>query len=154
MTRIEWMTKSVPLESPMHDSAIDARRPTLLGELLSFGLVGGFAALGFVGLSMFMVGIETGLPDWVVSACCYAVFIVPVYLAHRHFSFRSDAPHNVALPRYVTVQMSAMVLAALFSFVCYRVLNLSSGVAAPLIIGLTSGVNFAILRLWAFAVRR
>src|SRR5690606_22596224 len=100
-----------------------------------------------------MIGLPTGIPDWVVSAFCYAVFIVPVYLAHRQFSFRSRASHMVALPRYVAVQLSALCLAALFSYLCYAVLHLTSGWAAVLVIALTSGVNFVLLKLWAFAQR-
>lgn len=145
---------SVSLESLMRDPALtDAPRPAILSELISFILVGGTAALSFVGLSMLMVSVRTGLPDWLVSAACYAVFIVPVYLAHRSFSFRSNAPHAVALPRYIAVQLSALALAAVFSFLCYSLLGLQTAVAAVLVIGLTSAVNFVVLKVWAFAHR-
>jgi putative flippase GtrA len=144
---------SVSLESLMRDSVIEAPRPTILTELVSFLFVGGMAALCFVGLSMLMIDLRTGVPEWMVSVLCYAVFIVPVYLAHRRVSFRSNAPHSVALPRYVAVQLTALTLAALFSYVCYSVLGMQTATAALLVIVLTSGVNFAVLKLWAFAHR-
>jgi putative flippase GtrA len=144
---------SLSLESLMRDSVIEAPRPSLVTELFSFLFVGGLAAVSFVGLSMLMIDLRTGIPDWIVSAGCYALFIVPVYLAHRHYSFRSATPHAVALPRYVAVQMSALALASLFSYICYSVLGMSTGTAALLVIVLTSGVNFIVLKLWAFAVR-
>jgi putative flippase GtrA len=144
---------SVSLESLMRDSIVETPRPTLLVELVSFLLVGGLAALCFVGLSMLLVDLATGVPDWIVSAGCYALFIIPVYLAHRRVSFRSNAPHSVALPRYVAVQLSALTLASIFSYVCYSLLGMQTATAALLVIVLTSGVNFAVLKLWAFAHR-
>jgi putative flippase GtrA len=137
----------------MRDSPLEAERPGLAAELVSFVFVGAIAALCFVGLSMLMINLRSGVPDWIVSACCYAAFIVPVYLAHRRYSFSSHAPHAVALPRYVAVQLSALLLASFFSYVCYQVLGMSTGVAALLVICLTSGVNFIVLKLWAFAHR-
>src|SRR5690606_3788445 len=75
----------------------------------------------------------------------------PIYLLHRRFSFRSDAAHRQALPRYVSVQLMALVLAALFSFVIYGSLHLPPVAASILVVALTSGVNFMVLRSWAFA---
>jgi putative flippase GtrA len=144
---------SLSLESLMRDSAIESPRPKLAAEIFSFLFVGGMAALCFIGLCMLMIDLRTGLPDWIVSALCYAAFIVPVYLAHRAYSFRSKAPHAVALPRYIAVQLSALSLAALFSYVCYNVLGMQTAAAALLVIALTSGVNFVVLKVWAFAHR-
>lgn len=128
-------------------------RRSPLTEFAWFLIVGGGAALGFIVMSAVMVEWLTGVPDWIVSAGCYGLFIVPVYLAHRRFSFRSGAPHAVALPRYVAVQLSALGLATLFSYVCYAILGMPPATAALLVIALTSGVNFVVLKLWAFAHR-
>lgn len=142
------------LESLMRDTAIELPRPSLVAELASFIVVGGIAAAAFVVLSTLAIALRTGLPDWLMSALCYAAFIVPVYLAHRRFSFRANTPHGVALPRYVAVQLSALCLAALFSYLCYAMLGLTTTLAAFVVIVLTSGVNFIVLKLWAFAARR
>jgi len=145
---------SISLESLMRDSAIDGPRPSATTELLSFLVVGGTAAACFAGLSAVMIDSRTGMPDWVVSALCYVAMIFPAYLAHRRFSFRSKAPHGVALPRYVAVQMSAIVLATIFSFVCYGIFGMPTLAAALVVTVLTSGVNFVVLRFWAFAIAR
>ncbi len=141
---------SASLESLMREQLADDRSSPLPG-LLSFIGIGGGAALAFVVVSSLAVGLPTGLPKWVVSAICYAAFIVPVYLLHRRYSFRSSAPHGQALPRYVAVQVGAVVLAALFSWVAYGIVGLPSLFAALLVSALTAGVNFIILRRWAFA---
>ena len=138
------------LESLMREPATALRSP-VLGQLLSFVAIGGVAAVSFVGLSTAAVSLASGLPAWLVSALCYAAFIVPVYLLHRRFSFRSEASHARALPRYVAVQLCGLALATGFSWLAYGVAGLPTAIAAMLVIGLTSGVNFVILRLWAFS---
>lgn len=122
-------------------------------QLLVFILVGAAGALGFVLLSTMLIGLRTGAPDWIVSAASYSAMIFPVYLAHRQLSFRTTAPHRSALPRYAAVQLAAVGLAALFSYVFHGVLAVPALPAAVLVVALTSGVNFLVLRAWAFAVR-
>ena len=141
------------LENLMRGAVAETRRPLIALELVSFAVVGGVAALSYVILSVALIALGTGIPNWIVSVFCYALFIIPAYLAHRRYSFRSESPHAVALPRYVAVQLSAVTLASLFSYLCYSVLGLETAVAAMLVIGLTSGVNFVVLKLWAFAHR-
>jgi len=145
---------SISPEILMRDSIADTPRPSVATELVAFLLVGGLAALCFAGLSAVMVGLRTGIPNWVMSALCYAAMILPAYLAHRQFSFRSNLPHGTALPRYVAVQFSAITLATIFSFICYGVFGMPTLAAALVVTGLTSAVNFVVLRLWAFTVPR
>jgi len=133
--------------------SIGLRQASIVTDLLIFGMIGGLAALLHVAGSAMMIGLRTGVPDWLISTLWYAAFIGPVYLAHRHYSFRSSAPHKQALPRYILTQIFGLALAALFSFIAHGVLAVPSLAGAILVIGLTSGVNFAVLRLWAFARR-
>lgn len=142
---------SVSLESLMPEPLAEASETPIGLQLLSFLVIGGLAALGFVVLSSVMVSLVTAVPNWIVSTGCYGLFVVPVYLAHRRFSFGSRVEHRRALPRYVGVQLSGLALASLFSFVCYRAFGMPAPLASLLVIGLTSGVNFVVLRLWAFA---
>jgi putative flippase GtrA len=129
----------------------DARKSLLIVELLRFGFVGGSGVVGFVALSNIAIGLHTGMPAWIVSALSYAAMIIPVYLGHHRFSFRSPVPHSKGLPRYVTVQIGALALAAVFSYVMYSMIKLPPLYASVLVTGLTSGVTFLVLRLWAFA---
>ena len=115
--------------------------------------VGGTGAVAFIALSSTIIELHTGLPEWLISGLCWAALIGPVYLGHRILSFRSSVPHGQALPRYILVQLCGVTLAALFSFLCYRVLGFSSIVGAALVAVFTAGMNFFVLRLWAFATR-
>jgi putative flippase GtrA len=143
---------SASLQSLMRDqlAAEDAGTP-VLAQLFAFLVIGGAAAFAFVGLSAAAVAEFDTLPAWLVSSLCYAGFIVPVYLLHRRFSFGSSIAHSRALPRYIAVQLTSVGLAALFSFVAYGVIGLPTPAAAILVAALTSGVNFLVVRRWAFA---
>ena len=143
---------SASLQSLMRDqlTAEDAGAPMLV-QLFAFVLIGGAAALAFVGVSSAAVVTFDTLPAWLVSSLCYAAFIVPVYLLQRRYSFQSDVAHSRALPRYVAVQLTSLALATLFSYVAYGVIGLPTLAAAVIVIVLTSGINFLVLRRWAFA---
>ena len=142
---------SAALQSLMRDVPPARDSVPLLSGLLAFIAVGAAGAGAFVVLSTAMIWLDTGFADWVVNTVCYASLIVPVYLLHRRYSFDSDAPHIQALPRYMAVQGMALVLAALFSYLVHGVLAVPTMAASLLVIALTSGVNFMVLRSWAFA---
>lgn len=140
-------------ETAVVDRSLGSSKISLLLELMKFGLVGGSGVIAFVALSNLAIGLHTGLPAWIVSELCYAALIIPVYLGHHRFSFRSPVPHRQGLPRYVAVQMGALALAAIFSYVFYSMLKLPTIYASVLVTGLTTGLTFVVLRLWAFAAR-
>lgn len=125
---------------------------TLFGrEAVAFYLVGGLAALCYVLISSFLIGMDTGIADWLMSALVYAVFMPMVYLAHRLFSFRSDAPHRRAFSRYLVVQGMGLCVASVLSFAAFHILMLVPLIGSALVIGVTSIFNFLVLRGWAFA---
>jgi putative flippase GtrA len=144
---------SASLESLMRQSLADASASARFPGILSFLVIGAGAAIAFTIWSSAAIWALPDTPRWLVSAVCYGAFIVPVYLLHRRFSFRSDAPHAHALPRYVAVQLGSLAIAAAFSFVAYGVMGLPTMTAGLLVICLTSGVNFLVLRRWAFLIR-
>lgn len=139
------------LESLMPDECGQDAGWGALGDLVAFVLVGGGGVLAYVALTTLLMAVGLPWPRWVTGAACYAALVLPVYLLHRRFSFRSDAQHRVALPRYVAVQATAVGLAALFSWLFYAVFGVPSFLGSVLVIGLVSAVNFMVLRLWAFA---
>jgi putative flippase GtrA len=143
------MRASLESFMPADLAAVPAR--SLLAEIAAFVLIGLGGMAGFVVLSGLVLNLATGLPDWLASSLCYGAFIVPVYLLHRRFSFGSEAPHRRALPRYVMVQGMALALATLFSVLAYGMLSMPTLVASILVVTMTSGVNFIVLRAWAFA---
>ena len=142
---------SASLQSLMRDQLVDDRTDAkVLVQLFAFLLIGGAAAIAFVGVSSAAVAMFKTSPAWLVSSLCYAGFIVPVYLLHRRYSFQSTAGHAQALPRYVAVQLCGLALATVFSYVAYGIVGLPTLTAAIVVTALTSGINFLVLRRWAF----
>ena len=144
---------SAALESLMRQSLAEASAPARFPGIVSFLVIGAGAAIAFTIWSSAAIWALPEVPRWVVSAICYGAFIVPVYMLHRKFSFNSEAPHAHALPRYVAVQLASLAIAAVFSFVAYSVMGLPTMSAGLLVICLTSGVNFLVLRRWAFLIQ-
>ncbi|MEO7221885.1 MAG: hypothetical protein ABIY37_05380, partial [Devosia sp.] len=97
---------SASLKSLMRDQLAtgDTAAP-VLAQLFAFLVIGGGAAVAFIVLSAAAVANFATQPAWVVSSLCYAGLILPVYLLHRRYSFRSEAAHSQALPRYIAVQL-------------------------------------------------
>jgi putative flippase GtrA len=122
-----------------------------LWALARFIAVGGGGTIAFIALSSFFVGLGTAVPAWMVNALCYAALIGPVYLLHRRFSFQSDAAHRQSLPRYVAVQACSVALVSVLSLVLQSTFALAPMIAATLVSVLTVGINFAVMRSWAFA---
>ncbi len=145
---------SVALMSMMPDPTAQHVVKRRRGGIVSFVLIGGGAAASFVLLSSLLVSLFPRVDAWMINAACYAAYIVPVYLLHRRFTFSSDAAHGQALPRYVAVQMMALTLATIFGYILHGTLALPSLPAAVLVVLLTSGVNYVVLKGWAFALSR
>lgn len=123
----------------------------MLREIAGFVAVGGTGGLAFIVISSLIVWADTGVPAFVVSALVWAGLIVPVYLGHHRFSFRTGVRHSQGLPRYASVQAGGVVLAAGFSYIAYDFVGLKPPFAAIPVAGATAAVNFVLLKLWAFA---
>lgn len=145
---------SAALHSLMRDvPRVTPRRRQASGPLHFIG-IGAGGALGFVVLSSALIGLHTGLPDWLVNMASYAALILPVYMLHHRYSFDSEAAHIQALPRYLVVQAMAVILVALFGFALHSTLAMPTPIASSLVIGLTSMGSYLMLRSWAFVRRQ
>lgn len=138
------------LETLVREEIFEQREATVGVQLFSYLVVGCGAMLGFVLLSSGAMLLPLGFEKWIVSSVCYALFILPTYFAHRRFTFNSAAPHGRALPVYVGVQLFGIALATGFSWVAYGIAELPTISASLMVIVLTSGANFVVLRQLAF----
>jgi putative flippase GtrA len=133
-----------------HSASTDRSRCEALLQLALFIAIGGSAALVYALFSAAMIGMRTGLPDWLVSGLCYAIMVPLVYLLHHLISFRSASGHRQALPRYLAVQALGICLATLLSLLCHTWLRLPPVAAGLVIAAVVAGINFLLLKLWAF----
>jgi putative flippase GtrA len=71
-------------------------------RLIRFAAVGlaAMAAYAVVATLLSLAGVR---PHWLGSGLAYAAAAVWSYIGHRRFSFRSDAPHASAGPRFIVM---------------------------------------------------
>jgi putative flippase GtrA len=75
-----------------------------------------FTAVGLAAMAAYAL-IVTALtargvrPAWLASGAAYALAAIWSYVGHRRFSFRSQAPHNAAGPRFVMATAAGQALA-------------------------------------------
>lgn len=130
---------------------------------LRFAIIGGSAAGLYVllnswalnnwALNNLALGHFTDFPKPLISSVCYGLFILPTYLLQHSFAFQSDAKHATALPRYIAIQLLALLANFGISYVAFDILHISNFFGSIFIIILTSLFSFLALKLWAFSNR-
>ena len=121
-----------------------------LFELARFLVVGGGGAV----VNYFMV--QWGLNAFpnlykpIITVTCHALLIVPVYLLQRSFTFRSDADHVQAFPKYFTPQLVSLGINFTISTIIFPIFHIDNKIGAILVIGLTSILSMLALKFWAF----
>lgn len=113
--------------------------------------VGASAALTYVLLSSLLT--HYGVTPAVASVASYLICLPIGYLAQRTLTFKSDAPHRSALPRYMAAQLFGIVLAAILPDAMMARLDAPPPVAFAAVAGMIAVTNFLMLRFWAFSSR-
>ena len=121
---------------------------------LAFLLIAVAGVMGFVALTTLLVGQVSGFEHWVICSVSYVAVMLPVYILHRRFSYRTRDALREALPRYVAVQAMALLLVGLFGFITFEVISTPGVLAAILVISLAAAVNCVAIKLWASARRK
>lgn len=123
-------------------------------DFAAYVIVGLLAIAGYVGLSAALMLLAPAVPQWVVSAVAYAMFVFIAYVAHWQFAFRTKVEHKYALSIYLLIQACTLGLATVFSWLVYGVASMPTIPAAITVMVLTSGASFIALRIWAFDRRK
>ena len=119
-------------------------------ELLRFLLVGGFCtALQYLVL---VAGVEFAHADAVYASTAGFLLSAAVnYLLNRRFTWASDAPHSVAVGRFITVLVIGVVLNMLGMRLLHGYLRWHYVLAQVLTTVVTLLWNFNGHRRWTFA---
>ena len=140
------LTRGVAINNPSKSSSdIGNDGP----ELALFLLVGGSAALAFSITAGLLAGF--GLQPWMAGSTAYACVIPLAYLGQKRLTFKSNAKHAIALPRYIATQLTALLSSAVFAELVFGLTDINTYVGFIIISGPIALVNFLILKLWTFA---
>ena len=135
-------------------STLSPERRTMLGQLIRFGMVGGFVtglyALVYSPLAKFQL-----TSPQVANFCGYLAAMVTGYVLHSRWSFRGHASRdNVrrTTSRFFLVSLVSLGLNALFVFVLTDSMALGGPWWWPLIpiLFVTPAVTFVLNRQWVF----
>ncbi len=140
---------SAALESLMRQTLAPREQRTDRG-MVSFLAFGALATAGFIGLSSLVHAIWPMAEGWGPEAACIGAVLLPAYILHRRFSFHAHTAHRQALPRYALVQAMVLAVAFLFSVIVHGEVALPGLQTALLVMALTSGINFMLLKSWVF----
>ena len=114
-----------------------------------FLLIGGTAALAYSVIAGVLV--NTGLRPWVASSLAYACCVPFAYLGQKRITFKSDAKHGIALPRYIAAQLAGFVLAGALSEIVLSLGQVNSYFGYAIVAVTVASTNYLLLKLWAFA---
>lgn len=135
-------------------STLTPERRTMLGQLIRFGMVGGFVtglyALVYSPLAKFQL-----TSPQVANFCGYLAAMVSGYILHSRWSFRGHGSRdNVArtTSRFFMVSLVSLALNALFVFILTDSMALDGPWWWPLIpiLFVTPAVTFVLNRQWVF----
>ena len=135
-------------------STLSPERRTVLGQLIRFGLVGGFVtglyALVYSPLAKFQL-----TSPQVANFCGYLAAMVTGYVLHSRWSFRGHGSRdNVrrTTSRFFLVSLVSLGLNALFVFILTDSMALGGPWWWPLIpiLFVTPAVTFVLNRQWVF----
>jgi putative flippase GtrA len=126
--------------------------PDTAGRLVRFTIVGlgAMAAYAVIATALTFAGLR---PAWLASGAAYALAAIWSYVGHRRFSFRSDAPHQVAGPRFVAVTLTGQALAIALPALISDAGGLPQAYATLAVCIVCPGVSFLMNSFYVFADR-
>ncbi|MGZ3272723.1 MAG: GtrA family protein [Caulobacteraceae bacterium] len=112
-----------------------------------YGLVGGSAALSYVGVVLLFSG-TIGALGAAILAQIVATAIS--YLGHRTFTFRSSTAHRQAIPRFLVATAASVVVNLAVTGFASSVLRVNTMMTSVMAICAIIVVSYASNRLWTF----
>jgi putative flippase GtrA len=125
-------------------------------DIETMARLGRFTLVGLAAMAAYAVLVTAfgafGLtPAWLASGAAYAVAAVWSYIGHRRFSFRSDAAHRVAGPRFAVVTAVGQGLAILIPAVISDIAGHPAYLATLAVCIVCPGVSYALNSAFVFA---
>ena len=120
-----------------------------LAQMMRFGLVGVSCAALYTALAWSLT-VLAGAPAVTGSVAAYAISGVFSYLGQKLFTFRSDAPHAEAAPRFLAVFLVGISVAALAPLLLTDRMHLPPLVAIIFAGGVVPALNYLVFSLLVF----
>lgn len=114
-----------------------------------------FAAVGLTATAVHAaIGLTleslTPLSAFTANLIAFSVAFLVSYFGHKRFSFRSDAAHRRALPRFLAVALTGLALNQAIVLVMVNLMGWPYAVALICIILTVPALTYVLSRAWAF----
>jgi putative flippase GtrA len=120
-----------------------------LAQMARFGVVGASCAVLYASLAWSLT-VMAGFPAVAGSVAAYAISGVFSYLGQKLFTFRSDAPHAQAAPRFLAVFLAGISVAALAPMLLTDRMHLPPLVAIVFAGAVVPALNYLVFSLLVF----
>jgi putative flippase GtrA len=120
-----------------------------LAQMARFGVVGLGCAVLYASLAWSLT-VMAGFPAVAASVLAYAISGVFSYLGQKLFTFRSDAPHAQAAPRFLAVFLAGISVAAVAPMLLTDRMHLPPLVAIVFAGGVVPTLNYVVFSLLVF----
>jgi putative flippase GtrA len=129
-----------------------ARRSQVLGQLIRFGLVGGFVTA--LGAGAYLVAAYSGVPPLAANVLAYLIAMGTGYVLHSRVSFRGHGSRDNPgrrTARFIMVSLISLAMNSLFVWAMTGPLQLPLWAPVVPMLFVTPLVTFALNRRWVFA---
>ena len=124
-----------------------------LVRLAWFCCIGGATTLAYAAMAWALT-VPLGWWPAVASAVAYALASLASFASHRAFTFKSKAPLQGELSRYIATSAFGYGLAITLPLVMTQMLHLDARIAILLVCIAASAVNFVLLNSFVFRPRQ
>lgn len=123
-------------------------------QTLMFLAIGGGSALVYAFVCALVIPMVPQIPSWLAASAIYALFVPLVYILHRNLTFQVTLGLGVAFARYVLVQVGAVCVASLVSWLLFSFNSLPAFWVGLMVAGTGAAFGFVATRSWAFVDRK
>lgn len=127
-------------------------RSPVFGQLLRFGMVGGFVTA--LGAGAYLVAAYAGVHPLLANVLAYAVAVAAGYVLHSRVSFRDHGSRDQPgrrTARFVTVSLISLTMNSVFVWLLTGPAQLPLWTPVVPMLFLTPLVTFSLNRRWVFS---
>ncbi|GAC1335584.1 MAG: hypothetical protein NVSMB26_20440 [Beijerinckiaceae bacterium] len=121
-------------------------------QIVSFGAIGTISTLAYGALASLLT-MTVAIPAWTGSGAAYMATSVFAYLFHKRLTFRSNASHREAVPRFVMSNSIGYLIALILPLILTDELHTPPAVAILLTVIIVPILNFLLLDRFVFRAR-
>src|SRR4030042_3039684 len=124
----------------------------MLRKIIRYAIVGIFGTLSYMLILTGLVEV-LGFSPVVSSIVSFIIILIGSYYGNHYFTFQSDRAHSYALPRYIIVSITALLLNTVIIFLTVNILGWWYMYSQAITVFVIPLSNFLLNFYWSFSER-